>query len=739
MADTQPWLRRRRSALCQLQPNRQITRIATMAKPHRANFATGPFSSGSSYLGRLAKSLRAPALLAPALLATTLATPVGLLARPMTAEDVARIEYTGSMAISRDGGRIAYTTFSRPDVTNGQENGKGRHELFLADGPMQARAYLPEEMRVSSIGFSPDGTLITFLYTADGEDQALWGIPVDGGSYRKLAQVTDASIQSYAFSVDGSQVYLLASAADDEQREAEEDAGFDAIIYEEELRYNRLFVANTGPVLALGDIDPEPREIAVEGHVDSIQLSPDGSFAVITSAPTPLVDDSLTVKRAHIMNLDSGSLLTIATPGKIDDVEIAPDGTQLSLIAAVDANDPAATTLHLVDVFTGEYRALNAGAPEAAMDAEWMADGRLAAIIHNGAQSLLRFYTDQGDMIQEVDPGALILTSLDQGGNRLLARADAPSHPSELFLFTGREFERWTHHNSWLADIDFGTQRTITYAARDGQEIEGILIEPVGGAQAGGSPTILDVHGGPESHDSNGWVTGYGAPGQVAAGAGYAVFLPNYRGSTGYGTEFSKQHQGHYTDPEFTDLVDAKYALVDLGIADAARVGITGGSYGGYATAWSSTYHSEEFAAGVMFVGISNQISKVGTGDIPNEMYLVHSRQWPWDDWQHFLEVSPIYYADRADTPLLIMHGDADPRVNPTQSLELYRNIKIRRPDTPLRLVWYPGEGHGNANAAARYDYNVRMMRWFDTYLKTGDRDAPLPAARPDLQLKAEN
>ena len=179
-----------------------------------------------------------------------------------------------------------------------------------------------------------------------------------------------------------------------------------------------------------------------------------------------------------------------------------------------------------------------------------------------------------------------------------------------------------------------------------------------------------------------------------------------------------------------------KTALVADGVADADRMGITGGSYGGYATAWSSTYNSEEFAAGVMFVGISNQISKVGTGDIPNEMYLVHARQWPWEDWQHFLEVSPIYYTDRADTPLLIMHGDGrHPRRSGPEpgAISLHQ---LRRPDTPLRLVRYPGEGHGNAYAASRYDYNLRMMRWFDTYLKSGDRDAELPPSRPDLMIE---
>lgn len=674
-------------------------------------------------------------LLRSALLATALTLPATLaLAREMTPADVARIEYTGTVAVSQDGSHVAYTRVHYPDVTRGEENGRARQQLFLADGAMDVRAYLPEDMSVSGIGFNPDGSLLTFLWTAEDDDRALWGIPVNGGAYRKIAGVADASVSDYAFSPDGSEVYLLVSAAPDDDREAEAEDGFDSVVYEEEFYFNRMFVADT----STAEVDAELREIDVPGYVSSFDLSPEGETAMIVTAPTPLVDDSLTSQRVNLINLVTGNITVVETPGKLGDVEFSPDGLHLSMVAGVDENDPAATTLHIVDTATGTYAAVNEGAAEAVVDTEWMSDGRLAAVVHVGAQSVLRFYSDSGEELREYDPDDLILTSLEQGGNRLVVEANSPEHPNELFSFNGGDFTRWTDLNPWLAEITFGVQRTYTYEASDGQEIEGILISPVGGIPNGGAPTILDVHGGPEAHESNGWNTNYSGPSQVAAGQGYAVFLPNYRGSTAYGTAFSKAHSGNYTDPEFTDLVDAKNFLVEMGIADPDRVGITGGSYGGYATAWSSTYNSAEFAAGVMFVGISNQISKVGTGDIPNEMYLVHARQWPWEDWQHFLEVSPIYYTDRADTPLLIMGGTADTRVDPGQSLELYRYITLRRPDTPLRLVQYPDEGHGNAYAAARYDYNLRMMRWFDTYLMTGDRDAPLPPSRPDLNIEDE-
>lgn len=669
-----------------------------------------------------------------ALLAAALLSSTAIHARPMTPEDVARLESLGNIALSPDGTRIAFTTSHRPDVTRGEDNGPALQQLFMAQGPMEARAFLPADVNAQSIGFSPDGRMVTYLWNRGEAKRSLWGVPVDGGAPVELARISDAHVLDYAFTPDGAGVYLLTQPATDTAREAEAEKGFNALVYEEEQRFNRLFYA------ALGGSTPDaaPRAITVPGHVDEIELAPDASWMLVASAPTTLVDDNYMRRRPHVLDLVTGEAREIATPGKLGDLEISPDGSQLAMIAGVSENDPAATTLFLVDIVTGTMRPLNQGAAEAAVDSEWMADGRLAVAVDQGVHSRLRFYDRNGTRSgDDIDPQGLVITSVQQGGNRLAVRADTATHPGELFLYDGGAFTRWTNHNPWLAEITFGTQRPYAYAARDGQQIEGVLIEPVGGFPVGGAPLILDVHGGPESHESNGWVTSYSNPGQVAAGRGYAVFLPNYRGSTGYGVEFAMAHQGDYAGKEFDDLVDAKAALVAGGLADPARVGITGGSYGGYASAWGATYYSAEFAASVMFVGISNNLSKFGTTDIPNEMYLVHERAWAWDDIDHLLERSPITYAGQATTPLLIMHGDKDPRVSPTQSMELYRHITLRQPDTPLRLVLYPGEGHGNAQSAARYDYNLRMMEWFDTYLMTGNRTAPMPGPRPALQLQA--
>ncbi|HXV75609.1 MAG TPA: prolyl oligopeptidase family serine peptidase, partial [Candidatus Polarisedimenticolaceae bacterium] len=249
---------------------------------------------------------------------------------------------------------------------------------------------------------------------------------------------------------------------------------------------------------------------------------------------------------------------------------------------------------------------------------------------------------------------------------------------------------------------------------------------------------LLIVHGGPESHARNGWVTNYSRPGQIAAARGYAVYYPNYRGSTGRGVAFSKLGQGDAAGAEFDDLIDAIDALARDGLADAGRVGVTGGSYGGYATAWCATRFTDRFRAAVMFVGISNKLSKGLTTEIPVEDRTVHTLFDPWSRWQYSLERSPLYHAEQARTPLLIAGGTADTRVHPSQSLQLYRALKLIG-RTPVRYVRYPGEGHGNLNAAARDDYGRRLMRWIDHFVLGDARepppyelDSPVPAPPAD-------
>jgi dipeptidyl aminopeptidase/acylaminoacyl peptidase len=436
-----------------------------------------------------------------------------------------------------------------------------------------------------------------------------------------------------------------------------------------------------------------------------------------------LVDDDLMARRVVLVDAESGRVaLRIANPGKLGPMSWSPDGKSLAYVSAADVHDSAAGRLLVASVAGGAPKELLPAYEGHVRQVLWQNPDNVMYLADEGAQSAFgRARLTEPERKVIIGPEGEVLTSFSLSSDRFSAAmvCQAPDHPAEVCLSTHEQPKprRVTNSNPWLDDMRLARQEVIRYKARDGLALEGILIHPLDEKPGMRYPLILAVHGGPESREPNGWLTGYSNPGQLAAARGFAVFYPNYRGSTGRGVAFSKLSQKDPAGKEFDDLVDAVDHLVSIGLVDAAKVGVTGGSYGGYATAWCATRYSSRFAAGVMFVGISDLVAKGGTTDIPEEEYLVHALQRPWENWTFMLQRSPIGHLAEARTPLLILDGKDDPRVHPSQSLVLYRFLKARN-QAPVRLVYYPGEKHGNQRAASRYDYNLRMMQWFEHYLK---------------------
>jgi dipeptidyl aminopeptidase/acylaminoacyl peptidase len=282
--------------------------------------------------------------------------------------------------------------------------------------------------------------------------------------------------------------------------------------------------------------------------------------------------------------------------------------------------------------------------------------------------------------------------------------------------------------NPELSGKTLGQQEIIQYDARDGQKIEGLLMHPVGYEDGKKYPLVVYVHGGPESHHSNGWLSRYSTPGQVMAGKGYLVLYLNYRASTGYGVDFGMEGLMDPAGKEFDDIADGIEYLIQEKGADPDRVGMAGGSYGGYASGWFATYYTRYVKAVCMFVGISDLISKRGTTDIPYEEMYVHSGKLLEEQWQMNLERSPIYWAHQSKTATLIYGGTEDTRVHPSQSLELYRRMKMNN-HPAVRLVQYPGEKHGNSKQTGRIDVLYRQIEWLDWYVRDlNPLDGPMPS-----------
>lgn len=645
------------------------------------------------------------------------------LAAPMEIEDLAKIQNAGNLTVAPDGQTIAYTVSKYPDLHAGEDDGGSNSQLYIMRPNAAPVLFTTAERSVSGLKFSPDGNTVYFR-TRRGDDKhnALYAISLSGGEATQVFS-HKTSLGDYAISPDGETLFFVAAEKDDDRSKLKKK-GFDAYVYEEDQSLNAVWTASLGG-------EDKASKLFSDKHVTSLELSPDGQTLVVAAAPTALVDDGLMKTRMHVLDPKTGDLrVEIPTPGKLGSYVISPDNQRIAFNAATDISDTATGVLMVANINDGSFQQLTPNALQHVTDVEWLDNDSILANAHRGVESALVSYSLTGTAERTfATPSDIVVRDVEVGTNgKLFFTADSPAHPREVFTAEQGRVEKLTHINTWLEDITLAPQTTFSFAARDGRQIEGLLITPNGEKPAGGWPLIMTVHGGPEAHDSDGWLTAYSRPGQFGAGDGYAVFYPNYRGSTARGVAFAKEHQNDYAGAEFNDLTDAVDALVEDGIVDKDRVGITGGSYGGYASMWGATAQSEYFAAAVPFVAISNQVSKFGTSDIPNEMHLVHSLKWPWEDnWMNLLERSPIFHAGKSTTPTLIMHGEKDTRVHPSQSMELYRSMKVRT-DTPVRLVFYPNEGHGNRKAASRTDYAYRLMRWMDTYLaEDATRDDPMP------------
>jgi dipeptidyl aminopeptidase/acylaminoacyl peptidase len=668
-----------------------------------------------------------------ALVFVSLASTTRVEAGRFTPYHVARTRFVTDALISPDATQIAYVlSVPRNPLAKSDdkyEDGPNWSELHIvrtSDGV--SRPYITGEGWLSQPDWKPDGSGLSFV-AKRGKDKnnSLYFLPIDGGEARRiLTHKTD--ISAYSWSPDGRHVAFLATEETPKARKEIQEKGFTAEIFEEDFKPVRVWIAE------LDKPEASPRMLETDGSVSLVEWSPSEAKLAVALAPTPLIDDEYMSRKVHVVDVERGKSLTkIDNPGKLGAVKWSPDGRRLAFISAEDLNDPAEGRLMVADAQTGKFQEVLPKFEGHVSAIAWQDATTVMYLADVGVETTFaKVSLDGKERKTLLEPGNAILTklTLSKNGKSGAFVGSTPSHPPEVFFMKHGDAsaKRLTDSNAWLAEMKLAKQEVLRFKARDGLSLEGILLRPIDEQPRMLYPLILYVHGGPEAHESNGWLTSYARPGQVASASGYFTFNINYRGSTGRGVAFSKLGQGDEAGREFDDLVDAVKHLTATYTIDKSKVGITGGSYGGYASAWGATALTEHFAASVMFVGISDTISKKGTTDIPNEDYLVHTRARPWDEgdkWRFFLERSPIYHVKKARTPILILAGKNDTRVHPGQSMELYRFLKTIG-EVPVRLVQYPGEGHGNRKAALKLDYNLRMMQWFDHYL-LGTGGSPPP------------
>jgi dipeptidyl aminopeptidase/acylaminoacyl peptidase len=426
-------------------------------------------------------------------------------------------------------------------------------------------------------------------------------------------------------------------------------------------------------------------------------------------------------RRIFTVNTDGGAPQLLApTEGKLGPMAWSPDGTRLVWLGATSLNDPIAQSVFVVQR-GGAPVNLTPGREATATAVSWQ-DGRTIRFVAiEGTKTALNTVPAAGGTVTRVvGHGAESFSNMSwsRDGATFATAASTAQHPSEVYVGTARDrrLRRLTSHNAWLADVQLGRQETVEWTARDGWRIEGVLIHPLNAQPNARPPLAVLPHGGPEGYSLDSWTTNSLYPAQVLAAQGFAVFMPNYRGSGGRGVTFSKGDHRDLGGREFDDVLDGIDHLHARGHADRERVGISGTSYGGFFSAWAGTKHSERFRLAMPFAGISNWMSFMGTTDIPYEMAVVHWDLWPYEHPLLMWERSPLAHMGNAQTPMIIGQGLVDERVHPEQMIQLHQALRLK--GVPADLVLYPREPHGLLERQHQLDYMRRIVDAFNRYVK---------------------
>jgi dipeptidyl aminopeptidase/acylaminoacyl peptidase len=292
---------------------------------------------------------------------------------------------------------------------------------------------------------------------------------------------------------------------------------------------------------------------------------------------------------------------------------------------------------------------------------------------------------------------------------------DSPTAPAEVFVADGRFTSpvKLTDLNPQTKDFALGASEVVSWKSRDGLEVEGVLLKPVGFDPAKRYPLLVVAHGGPAGAHLDNYRVGGLEGGQVWAGMGWAVFYPNPRGSTNYGEKFLRANVADWGGGDFADIMTGVDALIARGVADKDRLAHIGWSYGGYMTAWAIT-QTTRFKAAMVGAGLTNMWSMYGTNDIPSVLIGYFGGIANKETLPLYMNRSAMTHIDNVTTPTLILHGGSDERVPLGQAQELFRGLKDRGKTT--ELVVYPREGHGITEYYHQKDRLTRIQDWITRY-----------------------
>jgi dipeptidyl aminopeptidase/acylaminoacyl peptidase len=626
-----------------------------------------------------------------------------------TTELSVNLRLPSDVQLAPDGRRVAFVV-----APIAHAESKPTSEIWLAEVTDDAnpRRFTTAHAEERSPRWSPDGARLAFLSDrAERGTSQLHLIDAAGGEATALTSLR-RGIDQIAWRPDGQ---ALSGTADRLVLAGQQDPPGDIYVAS---------LADRPRVIVQVPIEGgEPSVIGpAEGHVWIYAWSPDGrSVAAITTGSNRL-DDRLGNVQFIIIDVATRAERTLATlPFVPDLLQWSPDGTQIVAINET-GETPDDMRVILFDNRSGASRTLEPGDTTPAW-AGWVGDGSKLLV-----QTAEGFWTpvEQVDLNDHVTQRLELMPeggtingplSLSDDGKTVALIWQDPQTPPEVWAGPlDGTLNCLTHLNPQLDGLTLATLEPVEWPASDGITIEGWLARPAGADPEARLPLIVHVHGGPSARFAATFRNGWSDWWQSLTAAGYAVFRPNPRGSTGRGPAFTASNRNDLGGMDFDDVMQGVDWLIEAGIADPERIGILGWSYGGFLTAWAIT-HTDRFKAAVAGAAVTNWPSKVGTTDIrpmnearfPGKLHETPDAFW---------ERSPIRYLGNATTPTLIVHGQADQRVPVTQGRELY--LGLRAAGVPTDFVTYPRQKHPFHERPYHLDLLKRIIAWFDEWMGEG-------------------
>jgi dipeptidyl aminopeptidase/acylaminoacyl peptidase len=401
-----------------------------------------------------------------------------------------------------------------------------------------------------------------------------------------------------------------------------------------------------------------------------------------------------------------------------------PDGGRLAwspdgkVIAYLQGSEPkyyayGQNKLALVPVAGGEERVLTAALDRAVGSPAWASDGTslLVQVEDDRANHLARVRATDGVVTRLIEGRRAVSSFALSPNGKIAVVAGVPTQPNEVFAFDNGALRALTRENaSWLEGVQLGTTEDFSAKGKDGTTVNGLMVKPATYKAGTRYPTILRIHGGPNSQDQH----AFSFERELLAAAGYVVLAVNYRGSAGRGAEYQRAIYADWGNKEVQDLLAAVDHAVATGIADSTRLGIGGWSYGGILTNYTIAT-TPRFKAATSGAGSSLQSTMYGTDQYIFQYDTEVGQPWAnkelWDKLSY-----PFWQANKIKTPTLFLGGENDMNVPITGSEQMYMALKSQGIDT--QLIIYPNQNHGITLPSYQRDRYQRYLDWYAKYLK---------------------